>query len=383
MRKLKIGLIINPYAGIGGSVALKGSDGTEIRDKALALGAVPQANQRATVALKQIETWHQSVVFYTASNEMGQSTLNALGYEHQVVYHSKTPITEADDTEQAVQAILNQQVDLLVFAGGDGTARNIYNQVQEATLVLGIPAGCKIHSGVYAITPKAAGLLMADLIQGQALTLGEADVMDIDEQLFRQGQVKAKRYGDMRIPMDLRYMQAVKMGGKESDELVLADIAADVIDKMNDEPDTLFLIGSGSTTQSVLNEMGITGTLLGVDAVYQESLINADLTSHDIESLFTQYTSVKLIMTLIGGQGHLFGRGNQQLSPSIIKYISRENIIVVATKSKISKLNGKPLICDTGDEILNQQLAGPINIVTGYHDYVIYPVANQITNKEI
>ncbi|AWB68204.1 ATP-NAD kinase [Saccharobesus litoralis] len=378
MVNLRIGLIINPYAGIGGAVALKGSDGEQTRDKALASGAIPQAQNRVLTALQNLTQFSQHLHFITASGDMGESCLQTLGLSYNVAYQVTNHPSLAEDTENAVTAILAQQVDILVFAGGDGTARNIYNQLDESTPVLGIPAGCKIHSGVYTITPKAAGQLLEKMLQGQVISLGEADVMDIDEALFRQGRVNAKRYGEMQIPMDLRYVQAVKSGGKENEELVLDDIAAEIIDQMADNPDTLYLIGSGSTTQAIMQNLGQANTLLGVDAVVDQAVINTDLTANDITQLLSQYDKVKLVITLIGGQGHLFGRGNQQLNAENIKKIGRDNIIVVATKSKISKLNGQPLIVDTNDTHLDQQLAGPIKIITGYHDTVIYPIAEPI-----
>ena len=147
-----------------------------------------------------------------------------------------------------------QGVDLLLFAGGDGTARNICAAVGDQTTVLGIPAGVKIHSGVYAISPQAAGKLVAKLIAGELVSLSEAPVMDIDEQAFRSGVVKARRYGEMRIPAQLRYIQSVKMGGRESEELVLADLAAYVAAQLED--DVRYVMGSGSTVAAVMAELG-------------------------------------------------------------------------------------------------------------------------------
>ena len=364
--KFKLGFIINPIAGLGGSVALKGSDGEGIAEQAVALGARPKANSRAEQALALLVPYKNDIIIYTAGDEMGESCARKLGFSVEVIYYSTGEKTTASDTENTVKALNNTDIDILLFAGGDGTARNVCETVStilgNSFPVLGIPAGCKIHSGVYAITPKAAGRVVELMITKQLVTLTEADVMDIDESLFRQGVVKAKRYGEMQIPSELRYVQAVKSGGKELDELVLQDIAADVIENMEDD---LFIIGSGSTTAFLMEELSLENTLLGVDAICQHELLGNDLTEPQLWKIIQNYIEttlkVKLVITLIGGQGHIFGRGNQQLSPRIIRTImtqqgGKENIIIIATKSKLAELNARPLIADTGDSELDQQL---------------------------
>ena len=224
MSKLKVGLIINPLAGLGGSVALKGSD--NVAEQALALGAVPMANKRAGIALGELLEHKDNIEIFTVNGDMGQSACEALGLTYQVIAYSDSDKTTAQDSRNAVTAMAQAKVDIILFAGGDGTARDICSMVEEQTLVLGIPAGCKIHSGVYAVTPKAAGRVMAMMAQGQMLSVGDADVMDIDEEAFRKGNVKAKLYGEMQVPAELRYIQATKSGGKESNELVLQGSAS-------------------------------------------------------------------------------------------------------------------------------------------------------------
>lgn len=371
----KLGFIVNPIAGIGGSVALKGSDGEGVAEQAIALGAEAKSNLRAKVALDVLLPYQESITICTAAGDMGEKTAKALGFKVDVIYQPKAEKTTPDDTESAAKALVEKGVDLLLFAGGDGTARNVCHIVEDRFPVLGIPAGCKIHSGVYAVTPKAAGRVVEMMVTNQLVTLTDADVMDIDESLFREGVVKAKRYGEMQIPCELRYVQAVKSGGKESDELVLQDIAADVINKMEDE---LFVIGSGSTTAFLMEEIGLDNTLLGVDLVQDQALVSSDVIESDIWQHISENeeNGVKLVITLIGGQGHIFGRGNQQLSPRVIRAIGKENIIIIATKSKLAGLNNKPLIADTGDEALDQELSGFMTITTGYNDQVLYPVAS-------
>lgn len=371
--QFKLGLIVNPVAGLGGSVALKGSDGEDTAAKAIALGAKPKSNCRTKAALEVLVPHQSNITIYTVNDEMGEQTAKALGFNTQVVYQSSSPTTY-DDTEAAARLLQQHGVDLILFAGGDGTARNICHAVEDTVPVLGIPAGCKIHSGVYAITPKAAGRVVEMLVKGELVTLSDADVMDIDEVAFRQGTVKAKRYGEMQVPSEVRYVQAVKNGGKETDELVLADIAAYVVSEM--DADTLYVMGSGSTVGAVMEEMGLENTLLGVDLVQDQALVGQDLTAQQLLEL-TAGRDTKLVITLIGGQGHIFGRGNQQLSPALIKAIGRDNIIVVATKTKLQALNGRPLICDTGDSELDDELSGYIRVTSGFNDHIMYAVGHQ------
>ncbi|MCK7460056.1 ATP-NAD kinase family protein [Idiomarina aminovorans] len=372
--KLTVGFVINPYAGIGGALALKGSDGADIREKALSAGAEKKAGKRAETTLKLLESYKDQLHFITAADEMGADSLNLMGFSFDSVYTAPKQPSSPEDTKKAVAAIVTHKVDILLFAGGDGTARDIYQVVPEQQLVLGIPAGVKIHSGVYAISPTAAGRVIEKILQGELSSIRNADVMDIDEKAFRKGTVKARRFGEMSVPAELEYVQAVKMGGKESDEMVLDDIAAEVIERSDSE---LLVMGSGSTAEAVMQAMGHDNTLLGVDLVQQYNLLASDLTENDLYKAVSQHEtgSVKLVITLIGGQGHLLGRGNQQLSPRIIRHIGKDNIWVVATKTKLQSLNHKPLRVDTGDSELDSELSGTIRVITGYHDEVLMPVA--------
>jgi predicted polyphosphate/ATP-dependent NAD kinase len=376
--KFRIGLIINPVAGMGGSVALKGSD--DVIAQAIALGAKAKANDRASIALAALIPYQDDVEIVTAPMKMGQELCQALGFNHQCIsFDVNDDITNAlqdsnaQHTLEAAQKIKDAGVDCLVFVGGDGTARNIYTAVEDNLPVLGIPAGVKIHSGVYAITPSAAGKVLELMVTNQLVSVMERDVMDIDETLFRDGIVKAKRYGEMQVPAQLTYMQAVKMGGKESDEMVLADIAADVIRQVEDE---LVIMGSGSTTEFIMEEMGLDNTLLGVDVVQDQTLIASDVSEQQLLELIKQHDSVKLVVTLIGGQGHVFGRGNQQLSPEVIRAVGQENIIIVATKTKLEALEQRPLLVDTGDVTLDKALSGFVKVTTGYNDYVMVQMRN-------
>ena len=367
----RLGVLVNPYAGIGGALALKGSDGAQIREKALAMGAEKKANEKMAKALSILTALSDKFTIVTAGGEMGEQVCRALGLPFEVVYRPEAEQTEGEDTERAVEAFLNCNLDLLVFAGGDGTARNVCHVVGNKIPVLGVPAGCKIHSGVYCVTPSAAGQVISKMIAGDIVSEMDGEVRDIDESAFRQGKVIAKHYGEMRVPAELTYVQAVKMGGREDEALVLDDIAASISELIDDSPETFFVMGSGSTVGAIMEYMGLNNTLLGVDIVKNNQVIANDVTANELLRI-THNQPTQLIVTVIGGQGHILGRGNQQLSPEFIRAIGKENIRIVATKQKLLSLNNRPLRLDSGDPELDKALAGKFSIITGYRDRVLY-----------
>ena len=367
----RLGVVVNPFAGIGGALALKGSDGADVREKALAMGAEKKANEKMAKALSIVEALSEQFTIVTAAGEMGEDVCASLGLPFEVVYKSASQQIEGEDTERAVQAFLNCNLDVILFAGGDGTARNVCKVVGEKVPVLGVPAGCKIHSGVYCVTPSAAGQVISQMIKGEIVSVMEGEVRDIDENAFRTGKVIAKHYGEMRVPAELTYVQAVKMGGKEDEALVLDDIAATISELMDDNPDTYFVMGSGSTVGAVMEFLGLENTLLGVDVVLDKTLVASDVTASELLSL-TQGKPTQVVLTVIGGQGHILGRGNQQLSPDFIRAIGKQNMRVVATKQKLQSLGNKPLRLDSGDAELDASLQGAFTIITGYKDKVLY-----------
>lgn len=365
----KLGVIVNPVAGMGGRVGLKGSDGEDILKQARALGAKPEAPNRAVEALKVISRLNGSIEVITYPMEMGEDECRNAGFSPTVIGEIASGATTPDDTQRAARLMAEAGVDLLLFAGGDGTARNIYNAVGEKVPVLGIPAGVKIHSAVYAVTPRSAGEVAAMFLERTKMNIRVSEVMDIDEQAFREGVVTAKLYGYMRTPEEPRFVQSVKAGGAKAEKEVLAAIAEDIIDAM-DDADCYFIIGPGTTTRSIMDYLGLKNTLLGVDVIKNRQVVANDVHERQLWDLING-RRVKAVLTVIGGQGHLFGRGNQQLSPRIIRQVGRENILVIATKEKLISLNGKPLLVDTGDEELNEQLSGFIRVTTGYQDYTM------------
>jgi predicted polyphosphate/ATP-dependent NAD kinase len=368
---LTLGLIINPLAGIGGSVGLKGSDGDDIVAEALARGAEQKSNQRAALALDVLQPLKEQVQIITCPAQMGQDPVANKGFEYQLLPGIHSDQTSAEDTRNAARQLLEKKVDIILFAGGDGTARDICAVVEDRIPVIGIPAGVKIHSAVYAVTPKAAGEVVAMLARGELVDIKANDVRDIDEDAFRNNIVRAKLYGEMRVPQAGQFVQSVKQGGVEVEELVLQDIASDIVQNM--EEDVLYLIGSGKTTQAIMDELYLDNTLLGIDAVYNHSLLKADVTEQQILELIDQYPS-KAVISIIGGQGHIIGRGNQQLSAQVLRKLGKDNLMVISTKAKISDLEGRPLIVDSGDPALDDSFSGTLEIITGYQDRIIYPV---------
>lgn len=368
----KLGLIVNPVAGIGGRVGLKGSDGEEIQQRALELGAVPQAQQRAAQALERLLPLSSQIELVSYPREMGEDTARECGFAPMAMGSIVPGQTTAEDTRRAAREMRQQGVDLLLFAGGDGTARNIYEAIGEDLVVLGIPAGVKIHSAVYATHPAAAGDLAALYLQGRAEGLREAEVMDIDEGAFRQGSLSARLYGYLRIPVWTGLVQSQKVPST-GEEASVASIAFDVAESM--ESDCLYILGPGTTTRAIASELGVSKTLLGVDVVLDRELVAADANEAQLLALL-EGCRAKIVVTPIGGQGFLFGRGNQQLSPRVIQAVGRENIVVVSTPDKLHALGHQPLLVDTGDPALDQMLGGYLLVVTGYNERAVRKVAS-------
>lgn len=369
----KLGLIVNPYAGLGGSVGLKGSDGEAIRTEALARGAEIRSPQRTTRALQCLQPFRNQIEVYCFAGEMGESVARELGFTTHVVGAAQQIPSEASDTCAAASALVNQTVDLILFVGGDGTARLIADVIGTRQPVLGVPSGVKMHSGVYAISPEAAGEIVKQLLTGQLVNIAERDVKDIDEDAFRNGQVRARFYGTLLVPEDSQFLQEVKNAGTERDELAQLDVAQEMIQQL--QPDTLYLVGPGSTTHLFLQELGLDGSLLGVDILLNSELIAADVTAPHILAQLNQFTGpVKMIITAIGGQGHILGRGNQQFTPEIVTRVGKNNIVVIAARGKILALNGRPLLVDTNDPQLDQSFSGYMRVITGYNESIMYQV---------
>jgi predicted polyphosphate/ATP-dependent NAD kinase len=369
---IKIGLIVNPVAGMGGSVGLKGTDGRDVLDRAKALGARPVAPERALRALRRLAAAAPETALIACAGVMGGDIARAAGLP-------VTPLagpsgaTTAADTRAAAQELRARGVGLILFAGGDGTARDILDAVGDAVPMLGIPSGVKMHSAVFAISPEAAGQLAALVAtdRGGKIRTREAEIMDIDEAAMRTGRVSARLYGYGLVPFERHLMQSAKAGGI-ADDAALDGVCREIAAEMR--PGVVYILGPGTTTQRILGHLGLGGTLLGVDAVCDGELLGADLRGEQVADL-VRGRPAQIIVSVIGGQGYIFGRGNQQIGPEVIRAVGRDNIIVVATQGKLAALEGGRLLADTGDRALDEQLAGYIRVRTAPGQSAVMRVA--------
>jgi predicted polyphosphate/ATP-dependent NAD kinase len=384
----RIGLIVNPLAGIGGRVGLKGSDGAETVALALALGAVPMAGARAAETLRllaegaapgglrgHLPGGHSPEIdLATYPGEMGEVVAREAGFVPTVLGSIQTGATTGADTRQAAEDLLSWGADLLLFAGGDGTARDVFAAVGGRVPVVGIPAGVKIHSGVFAVNPRRAAELVTEFLAGRA-GLEDREVMDIDEDLFRAGIVSARLFGYMRMPYRRALVQGAKSGNPGGPS-TLRDVAFGVLAEMDRDPGAYWILGPGTTVKAVAHELGIEKTLLGVDLLHRGRLVAVDVNEAQLLAFLArkpESVRARLVVTVIGGQGYLFGRGNQQLSPAVIRAVGREGVVVAATLDKLHALGG-PLLVDTGDAECDAYLSGHIKVVTGEVDRVVWRV---------
>ncbi len=341
---------------MGGSVGLKGTDG-EMAEKARQLGAEPVSPVRTREFLAAVTT-HDAVHWLVAPGAMGQDV--AAGLDYSVVGKTGNR-TSREDTRRIARAMISAGAELIVFSGGDGTARDMIDAVGLEVPVIAVPSGVKIYSSVFAWSPYAAARLL-DAWVGEA-GIGEEEVLDIDEAAFREGRVDSAHYGFLLVPEVERLLQ----GGKESSDLSVSteaakhELAAAVIDEM--EAGTLYLLGSGTTLRSVTDILGIEKTLLGIDAVVDGELRGSDLNERDILKLLDSYPSAKIVVTPLGGNGFLFGRGNKQFTPEVLRRVGIENIIVIASRDKLLQVGR--LHVDTGDRALDQSLSGYIKVRVG------------------
>jgi len=358
---------------MGGRVGLKGTDGKDILNKAVSLGAKPCAQGRTQEALRPLQFFSEELEFLTCPAPMGEQAVKITGLKSVTLHLPLRQNTSAQDTIQAARMMQEKKVDLLLFTGGDGTARDIYQAIGNTQLVLGIPAGVKIHSAVYASTPVKAGALVRQFLEGKIRETREVDVMDISEEEYRQGHLSTRLFGYLRIPYKKNYIQNPKAGSSPGEKYSQEAIAVEITENMSDE--YYYIIGPGTTTMSIMEKLGLPSTLLGVDMVFRKKLIARDLNETELLEK-TIGKKIKILVTPIGGQGFIFGRGNQQISPEIIIRAGKENILAASTKVKLHSLYGRPLLVDTGNEQADSLLQGYIKVITGYKEWVVYPVSS-------
>ncbi|GAA3030042.1 ATP-NAD kinase family protein [Kitasatospora albolonga] len=356
-----VGLVVNPVAGLGGAVALKGSDGAGVQARALALGAVPRAGERAAAALRALHARRPGVLVRTAAGAMGEESARAAGIPHEVAFEVGE-LTGAADTRAAVAALAG--VDLLLFAGGDGTARDVLD-AGPVGAVLGVPAGVKVYSGCFAVSPFAAGVTAAGY-DGRTL---EAEVVDLDEEAHRAGRLGARLYGTLRVPAARAKLSGRKTGSSAAPPGSVESVARAVVAGM--APGVSYALGPGATTLEVGRQLGLELTPLGVDLVRDGELLARDVTE---QTLLTHAMSqvTYAVLSVIGGQGFVIGRGNQQFSPRVLERLA--GITVLATQQKLAALGGRPLLVDSGDPLADAALSGPARVVTGHRESVVYRI---------
>jgi len=374
-----LGLIVNPLAGLGGPAGLKGSDHKDTMEIASQRGVSSKVHRRVSAVLEglnqiELNSDLEAIHIFTASGEMGGDICEAFSqnFAIETIYQSPDK-TSSQDTFLAAQKIKQANVDLLIFVGGDGTARDIYRAVGETQTVLGLPAGVKMHSGVFAVTPKAVVSVIDSMLNHRLVAASMAEVRDIDEDEFVQGRVRTKHYGEMLIPDDQLLVQSVKCSGLLDDELMLEELCTFIAEGIQD--DVLYILGSGGTLKSLKTMIGVDEpTLLGVDVWYNGKVLALDVYEKQLFELIQTSSKVKIILSIIGGQGIVLGRGNQQISSRIIEQVGTENLQFISTQNKILALEGRPLRVDSGSDKLDRELSGFHKIICGYEDALLYEI---------
>ncbi|GAB3451396.1 ATP-NAD kinase family protein [Streptomonospora sediminis] len=367
-----LGLIVNPLAGMGGSVGLKGTDGPEILEEAKRRGARPLSGGRAVRALTRLTASKTPFGLVTGAGDLGEHSALTAGLEPVVLRRAARSSGGPADTRGAAEAMVGSAVDLLLFAGGDGTARDILSAVGDRVPVLGIPAGVKMHSAVFGASPEGAGSLAAlFLAGGPAARLRDAEVMDLDETAFREDRLSARLHGYARSPYERHLAQNAKAGSRAGDDAELEAACQRVAARMR--KGVLYIVGPGTTMRRVMDALGLPSTLLGVDAVLDGALVGSDLDEQALLGLMNG-RQTRIVVGVLGGQGFLFGRGNQQISAEVIRRVGRGGIDVVAPMDKLIALEAGSLRVDTGDAEVDAMLVGYLPLHTGPGRSVMFNV---------
>ena len=359
-----LGLIVNPVAGMGGAVGLKGTDGKTVLKRAVSLGAKPIAPTRAEFFLSGLKFAKSKISLIVGAGNMGEEEAANCGFACTVLGKRKKE-TAAEDTKYVARKIVAAKAGLLVFCGGDGTARNILEAIGTRVPVLGVPTGVKMHSSVFAVNPSAAAKIALGFLW-EELSLREAEVMDVDEDAFREGRVSSRLYGYLLTPYEPYLIQGAKIASSmtENELRNQAAIAIYMIEKM--KPDVVYIVGPGTTTRTIGDLLDAKKTLLGVDVFFNKRIVASDVNEKQILAAISDKPA-QIIVTPIGGQGFIFGRGNQQISPEVIRRVGLDNIVVVATESKLRSL--KSLRVDTGDPSVDEEFRA--RGVKGVADYKV------------
>ncbi|OPL08555.1 MAG: hypothetical protein AVO33_10005 [delta proteobacterium ML8_F1] len=361
---ITVGLLVNPIAGMGGAVGLKGTDGGMYL-KALALGATPVTPVRIQQVLSLVT--RQDLHFLAAPGRMGEDYLKGLSFRYEVVGESRGRTT-SQDTKRILARMRAMGVALVIFVGGDGTARDVLDILGTEVPVIGIPSGVKMFSSVFALSPHAA----AAMINSFGEDFVEKEVLDIDEEAFRENRLVSRLYGYVRVPDFDNFLQGRKEASDVSSRGVdkKTEVAAYVLEHL--EKDVVYLLGPGTTLKSIADGLGVAKTLLGVDAYHDGVLIGEDVNEAAILDILDKYAKVKVVITPIGGNGFIFGRGSKQLSAKVLSQLSKEDILVVSTLDKVGGL--RVLRVDSGDRAVDARFKGPMPVLVGYAEEIMMEV---------
>jgi predicted polyphosphate/ATP-dependent NAD kinase len=373
MKVMKLGVIVNPIAGMGGRVGLKGTNGV-IRD-AIEKGAEPVAPKRAVEFLHKLKgEMDAKIEVLTCPVIMGEKEAKTASFPVHVLPMQIGEETNAEDTKTAVKLLTAAKADLIVFVGGDGTAKDVFDAMQglEKAAVLGVPSGVKMYSGIFAVNPSDAVEVVLAFAKGTAET-AELEIMDADEEAIRSDVFSIKLYGYLKgpfVPMRIQGSKQVSPETIDEKENQTA-IARFIIEEM--QPEATYILGPGTTVKSLADLLGIEKTVLGVD-IYKKGKVTLDTNEKKILEEVMDWRNTWIILSPIGHQGILLGRGNQQISPEIVKLVGKQRIIVAATRSKLESIEGKVLRVDTGDAEVDSILRGYIRVVTDYREWRLVQV---------
>jgi len=375
--KFILGLIINPISGMGGSVGLKGTDGREILLKAINLGAKPSAFKRVKELLNGLKSIESKIRFLTCPGIMGENILKEFNFEFTCIKHSiftnGEDILELSPKHTKIAAGIMKDIEdvkILLFVGGDGTARDIVKVVRKKKPCLGIPAGVKIFSSVFSLNPRMATSIILQFLLGE-IPLKESEVLDIDENKYRNGELVTRLFGSLLIPFSPDYTQRSKIGSPESDLSNQERIAKRIIELFNNK--TYYLIGPGTTTKVIADKLKQPKTVLGVDLCLNNKIVAQDLNEHQILK-YIEERNTKIIISPVGNQGFLFGRGNLQFTPQVLRKIGSKNIIIISTRFKLQNIQDQILRLDTRDPELDKKLRGYYKIYIDYDEIKICKV---------
>ncbi|MFD6053632.1 ATP-NAD kinase family protein [Agromyces sp. NPDC060279] len=372
-----LGLVVNPVAGVGGPAGLGGSDGAAAQAGAVERGAQPRAGERARCALELVrEAIGGPLEVLTAAGPMGEEAVRAARLVPRIVVRLGAA-TSAADTVAAVRALVEAGATLVLFAGGDGTARDVARGLDAVgagggarVAALGIPAGVKMYSPVFAVSPRAAGALAAAWLDG-GLPVEEREVLDLDEDALRLGRVEPRLHAAMPVPVRQGRTQARKAATPASEAAAVSAAVDGVLRLLR--PGVRYLLGPGGTTAELARRLGLPKTRLGVDVVLDGRVVRAAASESELLDEVAAGPA-RAVVSIIGGQGFLLGRGNQQLSARVLRALGEEPLLVVAPEQKLVELGGQPLLVDTGDPVVDRALAGLVRVVTGPGTSSIYPV---------